>query len=96
MDYSYAEGDRFDFSALTSQFHATGFSDGMIVRAVEDGSGQFATLQVNANDPYGPPAAANWVSVAQIDGAHSGDAVNVLIDSHSGVHLAQIHVGLLV
>ncbi|MBR1143456.1 cadherin domain-containing protein [Bradyrhizobium sp. AUGA SZCCT0431] len=95
-DYSYAEGDRFDFSALTSQFHATGFSDGMIVRAVEDGSGQFATLQVNANDPYGPPAAANWVSVAQIDGAHSGDALNVLIDSHSGVHLTQLHVGLLV
>ncbi|MBR1266842.1 cadherin domain-containing protein [Bradyrhizobium sp. AUGA SZCCT0222] len=95
VDYSYAEGDRFDFSALTSQFHASGFSDGMIVRAVEDGSGQFATLQVNANDPYGPPAAANWVSVAQIDGAHSGDALNVLIDSHSGVHLTQLHVGLL-
>ncbi|MBR1215629.1 Ig-like domain-containing protein [Bradyrhizobium sp. JYMT SZCCT0180] len=95
-DYSYAEGDRFDFSALTSQFHATGFSDGMIVRAVEDGSGQFATLQVNATDPFGPPAAPHWVSVAQIDGAHSGDALNVLIDSHSGVHLAQIHVSLLV
>ena len=53
-DYSYAEGDRFDFSALTSQFHASGFSDGMIVRAVEDGSGQFATLQVNANEPLRP------------------------------------------
>ncbi|MBR1300821.1 cadherin repeat domain-containing protein [Bradyrhizobium sp. AUGA SZCCT0042] len=96
VDYSYAEGDRFDFSALTSQFHATGFSDGMIVRAVEDGSGQFATLQVNATNPFGPPAAPHWVSVAQIDGAHSGDALNVLIDSHSGVHLTQIHVGLLV
>jgi hypothetical protein len=38
------------------------------------------------------PSAPNWVNVAQLDGAHSGDAVNVLIDSHSSVHLAQIHV----
>lgn len=95
-DYHFAEGDTFDFSALTSQFHATGIADGMIVRAVEDSSGNFATLQVNTLDPNGPPAAANWVSVAQIDSAHSGDAVNVTIDSHSAVHLAQIHVGLLV
>jgi hypothetical protein len=95
-DYSFAEGDRFDFSALTSQFHATGADDAMIVRAVEDASGQFATLQVNATDPGAPPAAPNWVSVAQIDGAHSGDAVNVMVDSHSAVHLAQIHAGLLV
>ena len=95
-DYHFAEGDTFDFSALTSQFHATGIDDGMIVRAVEDSSGQFATLQVNAMNPNGPPVAANWVSVAQIDGAHAGDAINVLIDSHSATHLAQIHAGLLV
>ena len=57
---------------------------------------QFATLQVNAMDLNGPPGAPNWVSVAQIDGAHSGDALNVLVDSHSAVHLAQIHAGLLV
>ncbi|MGH6643425.1 MAG: hypothetical protein ACRED3_12095, partial [Bradyrhizobium sp.] len=29
MDYHFAEGDRFEFSALTPQFHSTGFSDGM-------------------------------------------------------------------
>jgi hypothetical protein len=95
-DYSFAEGDRFDFSALTSQFHATGADDAMIVRAVEDASGKFATLQINAADPGAPPSVAHWVNVAQIDGAHAGDAVNVMIDSHSAVHLAQIHVGLLV
>ena len=44
----------------------------------------------------GLPSAPNWVSVAQIDGAHSGDAVNVLIDNNHSVHLAQIHVDLLV
>jgi hypothetical protein len=95
-DYSYAEGDRFDFSALTSQYHATSVDDAMIVRAVEDPSGKFATLQVNATDPGAPPAGPNWVSVAQIDGAHAGDAVSVAVDSHSAVHVAQIHVGLLV
>jgi hypothetical protein len=96
MDYSFAEGDRFDFSAMTSQFHSSGMSDTMIVRAVEDASGTFATLQVDKIDATSMPGMANWVDVAQIAGAHSGDTINVLIDSHSAVHLAQIHVGLLV
>jgi hypothetical protein len=91
-DYHFAEGDSFDFSALTSQFHATGFDDSMIVRAVEDPSGGFATLQVN-NVEGASHGRGNWVSIAQIDGAHAGDAINVLVDSHSAVHLAQIHVG---
>jgi hypothetical protein len=95
-NYSFAQGDTFDFSALTSQFHTSGFTDAMIVRAVEDPSGQFATLQVDKINPNGLPSAPNWVSVAQIDGAHSGDVLNVTVDSHSAVHLAQIHVDLLV
>jgi hypothetical protein len=96
MDYSFAEGDRFDFSALTSQFHASGVDDNLIVRAVEDASGTFATLQVHKGDAPGASSAGNWVDVAQIGGAHTGDAVNVLVDSHAAVHLAQVHVGLLV
>jgi hypothetical protein len=94
-DYSAAQGDTFDFSALTSAFHNSSVSDALVVRAVEDASGKFATLQVDHIDPMGLPSAPNWVSVAQIDGAHAGDAVNVVIDNHS-VHLAQIHVDLLV
>jgi hypothetical protein len=110
-DYSFAQGDSFDFSALTSAFHGSGASDAQIVRAVEDPSGTFATLQVNANGPgsigswlnmllqgnaNGPwNGTASWVNVAQLDGAHAGDDVSVLIDSHA-VHLAQVHVGLLV
>jgi large repetitive protein len=94
-NYHFAEGDTFDFSALTSQFHASGVSDDLIVRAVEDSSGQFATLQINNINPN-LPGAANWVSIAQIDGAHAGDDIRVTVDSHSAVHLAQIHVGLLV
>jgi hypothetical protein len=96
MDYSFAAGDKFDFSALTSQFHATAFDDAMIVRAVEDGSGAFATLQVNKTDPNGMPSTPIWVNVAEVAGAHSGDTLNVLVDSHSAVHVAQIHVDVLV
>jgi large repetitive protein len=94
-DYSAAHGDTFDFSALTSTFHNSSVSDALVVRAVEDASGKFATLQVDHIDPMGLSSAPNWVSIAQIDGAHAGDAVNVVIDNHS-VHLAQIHVDLLV
>jgi hypothetical protein len=91
MDYHYAEGDRFDFSALTAQFHSTSIDDHLIVRAIEDASGTFATLQVDKMIP----GMMNWVDIAQIAGAHTGDALDVLVDSHSAVHLAQIHVGLL-
>jgi hypothetical protein len=94
-DYHAAEGDTFDFSAITSQFHNSSANDALVVRAVEDSSGKFAMLQVDHIDPMGLPGAPNWVNVAQLDGAHAGDAVNVLIDNHS-VHLAQIHVDLLV
>jgi hypothetical protein len=95
-DYSAAQGDTFDFSAITSAFHNSSVSDSLVVRAVEDASGKFATLQVDHIDPMGMPSAPNWVNVAQLDGAHSGDAVNVLIDNNHSVHLAQIHVDLLV
>jgi Ca2+-binding RTX toxin-like protein len=94
-DYHAAEGDTFDFSALTSAFHNSGVNDSLVVRAVEDASGKFATLQVDTTAMGLFPGAPNWVNVAQLDGAHSGDAVNVVIDNHS-VHLAQIHVDLLV
>jgi hypothetical protein len=95
-DYHAAQGDTFDFSAITSAFHNSGVNDSLVVRAVEDASGKFATLQVDHIDPMGLPSAPNWVNVAQLDGAHSGDAVNVLIDNNHSVHLAQIHVDLLV
>ena len=89
-DYSFAQGDTFDFSALTAQYHSSGVSNSMLVRAVADPSGNFATLQVNTS--YAPNKAATWTNVAQIDGAHAGDHVSVLVDSHNSVH----HVDLLI
>jgi hypothetical protein len=96
VDYHAAQGDTFDFSAITSAFHNSSVNDSLVVRAVEDASGKFATLQVDHIDPMGLPSAPNWVNVAQLDGAHSGDAVNILIDNNHSVHVAQIHVDLLV
>jgi hypothetical protein len=93
---SAAQGDTFDFSALTSAFHNSSVSDSLVVRAVEDASGKFATLQVDHIDPMGLPSAPTWVNVAQLDGANAGDAVNILIGNNHSVHLAQIHVDLLV
>jgi hypothetical protein len=95
VDYDAAEGDSFDFSAITSAFHDSSVSDALVVRAVEDASGKFAMLQVDHIDPMGLPSAPNWVNVAQLDGAHAGDNVNIWIDNDS-VHLAQIQVDLLV
>jgi large repetitive protein len=95
-DYSFAQGDTFDFSALTSPLHASSVSDALVVRALEDPSGSFATLQVNTGDCSLGLKVSNWVNVAQIDGAHAGDQIDVLVDSQSAVHHAQIHVDLLV
>jgi hypothetical protein len=100
-DYSAAQGDSFDFSALTSAFHAWNVTDASLVRVVEDHSGTFATLQLNTTPGQVSimptlQVAPTWVNVAQIDGAHAGDAVNVLVDSHAAIHLAHLHVDLLV
>jgi hypothetical protein len=95
-DYHFAEGDSFDFSALTSQFHGWGGYEASVVRAVEDASGTFATLQVNtANLAWGTKLGPTWTDVAQIDGAHAGDDVSVLIGNQGAAHLAHLHVGLL-
>ena len=94
-DYHFAERDAFDFSALTSAFHGSAISDASVVRAVEDPSGTFATLQVNTSDGRLDKGISTWVDVVQLDGAHAGDDVSVLIDSHAAVHVAHLHAGLL-
>jgi large repetitive protein len=95
-NYSFAQGDTFDFSALTTQSHGWQVGDASVVRAVE-GAGGAAMLQVNTVDSsMGTKVGSNWVTVAEIDGAHIGDTVNVLIDSHSAIHVAQVHVDVLV
>jgi hypothetical protein len=88
-DYHAAQGDIIDVTALASQFHNAGLADGMLTRVVEDPGGSFAVLQVNTNS-LGLKAGATWANVAQLDGVHSGDLVNALVDNAPGVHLAQL------
>jgi hypothetical protein len=69
-DYSAAQGDTIDVSAL--------FSPGSgQVQAHEDASGSFAILQVSSDPAHG----SQWISIAQLDGVHEGDAINVIVDA---------------
>jgi len=99
VNYSAAEGDTFDFAGLTSQFHFSEVGDASLVRAVEDPSGNFATLQVaasNSGEKSIGVLSTNWLSIAQIDGAHAGDAVSVLLDSHGSEHIAHVNAGWVI
>ncbi len=63
----------------------------MVVRAHEDASGTFAQLEINTAAAQG---GNHWVEIAQLDGVHAGDAVNVVIDPSHGI--TQIHSDWLV
>ena len=94
-DYKFAEGDIFDFSALTSQFHSSDVVErpwSVQWKMPAALSRPFrSTPQCRRGTKLGP----TWTNVAQIDGAHAGDDVSVMVDSHGAAHLAHLHVGLL-
>jgi Ca2+-binding RTX toxin-like protein len=77
LDYNRAEGDLLDFSALISPTHAND-ATGTLVRVLENPSGTGAILQV---DPDGTAGGMNWTTIARLDGVHTGDSVQVVLDS---------------
>jgi VCBS repeat-containing protein len=89
-DYSALQGDTIDVSALLGYAQGMKVSDAMLAHAQEDASGGFATLQVNTDAGHG----GNWVDIAQLDGVHAGDVVNVVLDPARATH--QIHAEWLV
>jgi Ca2+-binding RTX toxin-like protein len=91
-DYSALQGDTIDLSAITGGMTGPYVTDAMLIRAAEDGSGAFATLQVNV--PNGVDRDEHWVDIAQLDGVHAGDALNVVLDPSHALH--QIHAEWLV
>jgi hypothetical protein len=91
-DYSALQGDTIDLSAITGGMTGPYVTDAMLIRAAEDGSGAFATLQVNV--PNGIDRNEHWVDIAQVDGVHAGDALNVVLDPSHALH--QIHAEWLV
>ena len=88
-DYSALQGDIIDLSAIVSlPPMQVGGGGGQLIEAVrvaEDSSGAFATLQVDN--------AGHWTEVAQLDGVHAGDAVNVVVDQTQTQH--QLHAAWL-
>jgi hypothetical protein len=79
-EYSALQGDIIDVSAIVTlpampvtrggAMPAPPAPDSM-VRVSEGASGAFAALEVNT---------AGWTEVAQLDGVHAGDSVNVVLD----------------
>ncbi|MEJ0075774.1 MAG: cadherin domain-containing protein [Alphaproteobacteria bacterium] len=88
-DYSAMQGDIIDVSAIVTlppvMRGAPAPTDADMVRVAEDASGAFATLQVSN--------AGQWTAVAQLDGVHAGDAVNVVLDATHAQH--QLHAAWL-
>lgn len=86
-DYSAAQGDVLDLTALFSGAAVASLSLSSLVHATEDASGTFATLQVNT---AATGQAAQWVDIAQLDGVREGDAIKVSIDPGHPAVSAQI------
>jgi hypothetical protein len=88
-DYSAAEGDIIDLSVLLASVQGMKVTDAMLVRTYEDASGTFATLQANIDVAHGQ----FWVDLAQLDGVHGADTVNVVLWP---AHVAPLHADWLV
>jgi len=90
-DYTALQDDLIDLSALAlapTPLQVGGGGAGQPidqVRVAEDASGAFAALEVNN--------AGHWTEVAQLDGVHAGDAVNVVVDGTHQQH--QLHAAWL-
>ena len=79
-DYGLAKGDQIDLSAILSATynHGSGEPAASLVKLVADPSGSFSNLQV---DTDGAGGAANWLTIAKIDGLHPGGGVKVILDT---------------
>ena len=79
--YSAAEGDQIDLSALLAAAYGAGQAVGALVRVVQNGDSTGALVQV---DTDGTVNGIHWVTIAQLDGIHIGNAVNAVLDSSQG------------
>ena len=86
-DYSAAQGDTIDLTAIFSALSATS-NLSSLVHATEDASGTFTTVQINTASSG---QAAHWVNIAQLDGISVGDTINVNLDPSHPATAFQIH-----
>lgn len=85
--FNAAEGDQIDLSgSLSAAYnHGSGQPVSSLVRVVANGAG--TKLQV---DTDGAANGTNWVTIAQLDGLHFGDPLNIIVDASqpAGVGIA--------
>ena len=74
--FNPAEGDAFVFSGLLSTQRDLPISS--LVRVTENPSGTAALLQI---DRDGTANGTHWKTVAQLNGVHAGDGINVIFES---------------
>jgi Ca2+-binding RTX toxin-like protein len=82
--FSLAEGDQFDFSALSG---GTALPSTTMLRAVVGGPDADAALQI---DQTGAADGFTWITVTYVSGIHRGDMLNVIRDesNQTGVMVA--------
>jgi hypothetical protein len=78
--YSASEADQIDLSAVLSAAYNLGHgqSVGSLIRAVENPGNTFALLQV---DPDGAANGVSWITIAQLDGLHTGNNLSIVLDA---------------
>jgi Ca2+-binding RTX toxin-like protein len=74
--YASVEGDTIDLSALLFNSDS-GFGTAALVRAREDVSHTFSVLQIN---PSRGTNEADWITIAQLDGIHTGNTLSLILD----------------
>jgi hypothetical protein len=77
--YSAAQGDTLDLSAIYASYSGALTSD--MLRVVEDTSNGYATVQLSTTSN-------SWISVARLEDAHVGDAVNAVVNGNTSTHHA--------
>ena len=75
--YNFAEGDQIDLSALLATAYGSGQATSSLVRAVADPTGTFAQLQIDVD---GTANGTNWVTIAQLDGLHINNSLQVILN----------------
>jgi hypothetical protein len=91
-DHGFLSGDGFNFSWQASAFHAPAATGTPFAHAMGDFIDAYAALQGNTNGAWG--GLMSSTGPGQF-GAHAGDDVSTLMDSHGASYLALFHLGLL-
>jgi Ca2+-binding RTX toxin-like protein len=75
--FNPAEADQIDVSAIVGTAFSGGQAVAALLRVVDDASNAHALLQVDAD---GTVNGISWTTIAQLDGLHGSDSVNIIVN----------------